>query len=66
MKKVFTTLNNIIEEMDNEDSDLTDSDDDDKEKSHFQFEETDCFQGVHQITGVIPNKRFMLNKTFEK
>ena len=66
MKKVLTPLNNIIEEKENEDSDLTDSDDDDKEKSHFQFEETDCFQGVHQITGVIPNKRFMLNKTFEK
>ena len=29
-KKSFKTLNNRIEEMENEDSDLTDSDDDDK------------------------------------
>ena len=35
----FITLNNIIEEMDNDDSDLNNSDDDEKEKSQFQFEE---------------------------
>ena len=57
MKKAFTTLNTRIEEMDNEDSYLTDSDDDHKEKSHFHFEETDWFQGVHQITGVPLNKK---------
>ena len=57
MKKSSTTLNTIIEDMDNEDSDLTDSYDDDKENSHFQFEETDWFQGVHQITGILPNKK---------
>ena len=38
MKKVFTTLNTIIKDMDNEDSYLTNSDEDDKEKFHFQFE----------------------------
>ena len=65
-KKSFKTLNNRIEEMENEDSDLTDSDDDDKEKSHLQFDETYWFQGVHQITGVLPNKNFMFNQTFEK
>ena len=42
--------------MDNKDSDLTKSDDDGKEKSHFQFEETYWFQGLHQTTGVMPNK----------
>ena len=52
--------------MENEDSELTNSDDDDEEKSHFQFEETDWFQGVHQITGVLPNKSFMFNQNFEK
>ena len=41
MEKAFTTLNTRIEEIENEDSDLTDSDDDDKENPHFQFEETD-------------------------
>ena len=50
MKKEFITVNPIIEDMDNEDSDLTNSDDNDIEKSHFQFEETDWFQGVHEIT----------------
>ena len=37
-------MNNIIEEMDNEDSELTDSDYDDEKKSHIQFEERDWFQ----------------------
>ena len=66
MKKVFTALNNRIEDIDNEGSDLTDSDDDDEEKSHFQFEGKYWFQGVHQITGVLPNKSFMFNQNFEK
>ena len=35
MKKAFTTLNYRIEGMDNEDSDFTNLDDDDDEKSHF-------------------------------
>ena len=52
--------------MENEDSNLTNSDDDEKEKSHFQFEEIDWFQGVHQIIGVIPNKSFMFNQNFQK
>ena len=39
-KKSFTTLNTIIKEMENEDSDLNNPDDDGKEKSHFQFQET--------------------------
>ena len=43
MEKSFTTLNTKIEDMDSEDSDLTDSDDYDKEKSHFQFEKIDWF-----------------------
>ena len=62
---VFTTLNTIIEEMENTQSDLSNSDDN-KEKSHLQFEETDWSQGMHQITSVIPNKNFMFNKTSEK
>ena len=43
MKKAFSTLNTRIEETRNEDSGLTDSDYDDKEKSHFQFVETYWF-----------------------
>ena len=50
MKKSFTTLNTKIEDINNEGSELTNSDDYDKEKTHFQFEVTDCFQGVHQTT----------------
>ena len=38
VKKEFMTLNNRIEQMENEDSDLNNSDGGDKEKSHFQFE----------------------------
>ena len=38
MEKSFTTLNARIEEMGNEESDLSNSDDDGKEKSHFQFD----------------------------
>ena len=39
-KKALTTLNKKIEEMNNKDSDLTDSyDDDDEENPHLQFEE---------------------------
>ena len=52
--------------MKNEDSDLTDSDYSGKEKSHLQFGETDWFQEVHQTTGVLPNKDFMFNQSFEK
>ena len=52
MKKLFTILNTRIEEMENEDSDLIDSDDNNKEDSHLPFEETYWFQGVNQITGV--------------
>ena len=37
-----------------------------KKKSHFHFEEKYWFQGVHQITGVLPNKNFMFNQTSEK
>ena len=33
--------------MENEDSELTDSDEDGNEKSNFKFEETDWFQGVY-------------------
>ena len=47
--------------MENKDSDFTNSDKDEEEKSHFQFEETDWFQGVHQITGVLRNKSSMYN-----
>ena len=57
-------LNTIIEDMDNEDSDLTNSDDDDgEENSHFQFY---WFQGVNQTTGLLPNKIFVFNQTFYK
>ena len=59
-------MNTRIEEMENKDSNLSNSDNDYEEKSHFQFEEIDWFQGVHQNPGVIPNKRFMFNQTFEK
>ena len=52
--------------MENDESDLTNSDYDGKLKSHFQFEEIEWFQGVHQITGVLPNKRIVFNQTFEK
>ena len=52
--------------MENEEYDLTNSDGDDKVNSHFQFEEIDWFQGVHQITGVLPNNFFMFNQTLEK
>ena len=40
MKKSFTNLDTIIEYMENEDSELTDSDYDDEENSNFRFEET--------------------------
>ena len=56
MESSFTTLSTVIEDMENEDSDLIDSDNDDEENSHLQFEETDWFQGVHQITGVVSKK----------
>ena len=62
----FTTFNTIIEEIENEESDLTDSDGDDKEKSQFKFEEAYLFQEFHQIAVVLPNKSFMFNQTFEK
>ena len=65
MKNSFTTLNNIIENMDIEDPDLTDLDDDGDEKSQLQFEGKYWFQGVHKTTGLIPNKSFVFNKTFE-
>ena len=35
MKRAFTTLNTIIEDMENEDSELTKYDDDEEEKSHL-------------------------------
>ena len=66
MKKAFTILDTKIVDMENEDYDWTDSDDDDKYNSHFQFEETYWFQGVHQTTVVIPKKIFMFNQTFEQ
>ena len=50
MKKVFTTLNTRIEEIEHEDSDLTNLDEDNKEKWHFSFEESEWFQGVYQTT----------------
>ena len=57
-------LNTIIEEMDNEDSDLTNSyDDEGEENSHFQFY---WFQGVNQTTVLLPNKIFVFNQTFDK
>ena len=52
--------------MDNEDSDLTNLDDDEQENSHLQFEETDWFQGVHQITVVLPNESLILIKPLKK
>ena len=53
-------MNTIIEEIDNEYSDLTNSDDEDKETSHFHFEEIEWFEGVHQTTGELPNRGFKL------
>jgi hypothetical protein len=35
LKKSFATMQNKIEELDNNNSDLTDSDSDDEETSHF-------------------------------
>ena len=52
--------------MDNKESELNYSYGDGDGNSYLQFEETEWFQGVHQITGVILNKRFMFNQTFEK
>ena len=66
MTKVFTTLNTKIEEIENEDSFLSDSDCDDKKKSHLQFGETEWFQGVRQTTVVLPNERSVFNQTLEK
>ena len=66
MKNQFINMITIIEKMENEEYDLTNSDGDDKVNSHFQFEEIDWFQGVHQITGVLPNNFFMFNQTLEK
>ena len=67
MKNSFTRLNTIIEDTENGDSDLTNADDDDvNEKSYFQFEETDWFQGVHQTTRVLPNKVSVFNKNLKK
>ena len=60
------TLKIRIKETENENSDLKNADDNGKEKSHFQLEETYLFQGMHQTTGVLQNKIFMFNKTFEK
>ena len=48
-------MNKRIEETENKDSDLNDPDDDGKEKSHFQFQETYWLQGVQKTTGVLPN-----------
>ena len=59
-------MNIRIEEMEHEDSDLTNSDGEDKERQNLQFEETCWFQGVHQTTGVPHNKGFMFNQTFDK
>ena len=58
MKKSFKILSNRIEDMDNEDSDLTNLGDDAKEKSHLNFEETDW--------PALPNKSFIFNKILKK
>ena len=39
--------------MEHEDSEWTNSDEYDKEKLHFHFEESDLLQEVQQITGVL-------------
>ena len=65
-KKTFTTLNTRIEDMDNEDFDLTNSDDYGKERSHLLFKETYCFKGVPQTIGVLPSKSFILIKPLKK
>ena len=66
IKKVFTTLNTRIANIENKYSELTNSDDDDKENLDLQFEDTYWFQEVHQTTGVLPNKGSMFNETFDK
>ena len=53
IKKVFTILNAIIKDMENKDSELTNSEEDGNENSHLQFEGTDWLQGVYQTTGVL-------------
>ena len=53
IKKAFKTLNNIIEDMEHEDSEWTNSDEYDKEKLHFHFDESYLLQEVQQITGVL-------------
>ena len=58
-------MNNRIEDIDNGDSDLTNSDGNNKETLNFQFDETDWFQGVHHFTGVPQNKSLVFNQTFE-
>ena len=52
--------------MDNEDSALTDSDDDGSKKSNFHFGETYWLEGVHQTTGVLPKQNFLFNQNFEE
>jgi hypothetical protein len=77
MKKSFATLQSKIEELEHENSDLTDSDSDEEEASHFQFSEsmTDhLLQGVrhkkraapHSSPGVPQETGTMLHQAFEK
>ena len=76
MKKSFATLENKIEELEKEDSDISNSDDD--EASHFQFKETGyqmvqfekdldgkLIQEVHRIPGVVSDKATVLHQAFE-
>ena len=59
-------MNTTIEEVEYEDSELTNEYEDDKYNLYYHFEESDWFQGVHQTIGVPQNKGLMFNKTFEK
>jgi hypothetical protein len=58
LKKSFATMQSKIEELDNDNSDLTDSESDDEETSHFQFQTPTChpFQGVRRTKETAPHK----------
>jgi hypothetical protein len=58
MKKSFATLQSKIDELEHKNSDLTDSDSDEEEASHFQFSNsmTDCLlQGVQSKKKAVPH-----------
>jgi hypothetical protein len=72
MKKSFATMETKIQELEKEDSDITDSDGDDEEASHFQYDDAIGFQMVKHEDNydVTPGASFeeatVLHQAFEK